>query len=200
MSVQTQINRINGQVSEQTDLIAQLKGAITENVSKTSNEVSEQATLIAEIKTALEGKAGSGSGGEDVTAETAAYTEKLVELETAIIALEIELEGKATGGGVSVETYTGTIFVDDGPNSEVTMVYYTDDTFTLRSELVPVIGYLLPGEPLSITVAANTVVFVATNRNVSIQGNDIRFLNYDYHSTNGSGICPIANGFVINLV
>lgn len=61
MSVQTQINRITDAVSDQTDLISQLKGAINENVSKTSNEVSEQASLIAEIKTALEGKAGGGT-------------------------------------------------------------------------------------------------------------------------------------------
>ena len=45
----------------QADLIARLKGAIGENVSKTANEVAEQATLIAEIKTALEGKAGGGT-------------------------------------------------------------------------------------------------------------------------------------------
>ena len=57
------VERISGAVSDQTDLISQLKGAINENVSKTSNEVSEQASLIAQIKAALEGKAVSGGGG-----------------------------------------------------------------------------------------------------------------------------------------
>lgn len=44
------------------------------------------------------------NGGEDVTDETNAYTNKLVTLETAISALETELEGKASsgsGGGAS---------------------------------------------------------------------------------------------------
>lgn len=43
----------------------------------------------------------AGSGGEDVTEETVAYTEKLEELETAITALEAELEGKVAGGSGS---------------------------------------------------------------------------------------------------
>lgn len=37
----------------QADLIAQIKGAIGENVSKTANEVSEQAAIINQIKAAL---------------------------------------------------------------------------------------------------------------------------------------------------
>lgn len=47
--------------------------------------------------------------GEDVTTETSAYTTKLATLETAIAALESELEGKASGGssnGVEVEVIT----------------------------------------------------------------------------------------------
>lgn len=50
--------------------------------------------------------------GEDVTSETNAYTTKLATLETAITALETELQGKASGGsgsGGSVETCTITI-------------------------------------------------------------------------------------------
>ena len=53
MSVQTQINRINGEVSGQADLIDQIKGAINENVTKTTNEVSEQAAIINQIKAVL---------------------------------------------------------------------------------------------------------------------------------------------------
>ena len=48
-----EVERINGAVTAQTDLISQLKGAINENVSKTSNEVSEQALLIQQIKATL---------------------------------------------------------------------------------------------------------------------------------------------------
>lgn len=43
----------------------------------------------------------ANSAGEDIADETAAYTEKLAELGTAITALETELEGKAAGGGSS---------------------------------------------------------------------------------------------------
>lgn len=49
------------------------------------------------------------AGGEDVTAETNEYTEKLATLETAITALETELEGKASGGGSGDEVATCTI-------------------------------------------------------------------------------------------
>lgn len=51
----------------------------------------------------------AGSAGEDVTEETSEYTTKLEALETAITALENELEGKASGGGssgVELETIT----------------------------------------------------------------------------------------------
>lgn len=47
--------------------------------------------------------------GEDVTTETNAYTAKIGQLETAVAALESELEGKASGGssnGVEVEVIT----------------------------------------------------------------------------------------------
>lgn len=44
--------------------------------------------------------------GEDVTAETSAYTIKLASLETAISALESELEGKASGGASNEEKCT----------------------------------------------------------------------------------------------
>ena len=46
------------------------------------------------------------STGEDVTAETNAYTEKITQLTTAVTALENELAGKAGGGEVNLETCT----------------------------------------------------------------------------------------------
>lgn len=51
------------------------------------------------------------SNYEDVSTETTSYTTKLASLETAITALETELEGKASGGsgGGSVETCTVTM-------------------------------------------------------------------------------------------
>lgn len=70
------------------------------------NELSNQDNLISQIQTALQNKA--AATGEDVTSETIAYTTKLATLETAITALETELQGKASGGsgGGSVETCT----------------------------------------------------------------------------------------------
>ena len=68
--------------------------------------------------------------GEDVTSETSAYTSKLATLETAITALEAELQGKASGGsGGSVETISATITTLPEPGMEI---YYIDGTMTLQ--------------------------------------------------------------------
>lgn len=65
------------------------------------------------------------SSGEDVTAETTAYTTKLASLETAIAALETELAGKASGGsGGSVETCTVSI-LDGESRGNITFVCAT---------------------------------------------------------------------------
>ena len=54
------------------------------------------------------GVSGSATTGEDVTAETNAYTAELAELTTAVTALEEELAGKAAGGGGGLQVATGT--------------------------------------------------------------------------------------------
>ena len=54
------------------------------------------------------------SNYEDVGTETSAYTTKLTTLETAITALETELQGKASGGSGGVETCNVTITSDNG--------------------------------------------------------------------------------------
>jgi hypothetical protein len=66
--------------------------------------------------------------GEDVTSETSAYTSKLTTLETAITALEAELQGKASGGGGStnIETCTVTITLS-GRNIYVASNCYEDN-------------------------------------------------------------------------
>ena len=58
----------------------------------------------------------TGSGGEDVTDETNAYTDKLASLESAIGALEAELEGKASGG--EHEVYEGSYKVTPSVSSQ----------------------------------------------------------------------------------
>lgn len=68
--------------------------------------------------------------GEDVTSETEAYTTKLATLETAITALETELQGKASSGGSSnsgdwicVASFPST-FAADPEDSFMTYCYY----------------------------------------------------------------------------
>lgn len=71
-----------------------------------SNKIQLQTnnTKVASLIEVLQSKA--IPSGEDVAAETNAYTTKIASLETAITALEEELQGKASGGSCSVETCT----------------------------------------------------------------------------------------------
>lgn len=74
--------------------------------------VKGDANLVAEnIKSGVSifGVTGTLETGEDVTTETNDYTTKITQLESAVTALETELQGKASGGGGSVETCTVTI-------------------------------------------------------------------------------------------
>lgn len=132
---------------------------------------------------------GNGSGGEDVTAETTAYTEKLEALETAITALEAELEGKASGGG-NVEAWTGTISAMH-IGMEFT-VHYTDETLTHRTATV--IGWT---QDATITIAAGTLIYVGgvVVGIGSIGGSNVEFLIEDPYSL----ILPTANDFYIDI-
>ena len=126
--------------------------AMTSDVNDANAEVSSQTDLIAQITAALENKTNVPS--EDVDDETDAYTEKLASLETAITALETELEGKASGGS-TVEAWTGTVYGHNGLGEFPPMyVYYTDETSVAR---VIVVGQ---GEEATITIAANTYVII----------------------------------------
>lgn len=102
---------------------------INNNLAAISDEVDGQALEISRIRELLATKA--APSGEDVTAETNTYTEKIAQLTTAVTALETELAGKASGGGASsggsIEVWTGTVFGSRGLGltSECT-VHYID--------------------------------------------------------------------------
>ena len=134
----------------------------------------------------------ANSGGEDVADETAAYTEKLEELETAITALEAELEGKAAGGGVSVEAWTGTAYGNRGfgecPDVHVT---YVDETLAVRQAI------LLQNEEITITVAAGLPIAVYDYLDLSYVEN-YPGINIETLYPNAYVIVPTADGFIIN--
>lgn len=113
------------------------------NLGTVNAEVDTQAELISQISTVLEGKAG---GGEDVTAEVAAYTTKLAELDTALTALEQELAGKASGGsgGENAETCMVSISIPanyycvcDGMTAAIT----TPVTTTFENDFIFSLGW-----------------------------------------------------------
>lgn len=83
---------------------------LTTQAAKTITPSTSSQTAVAKdvYTTGVVTVAAIPSNYEDVATETSAYTTKLASLETAIVALENELEGKAGGssGGGSVDTCT----------------------------------------------------------------------------------------------
>jgi hypothetical protein len=97
--------------------------------------------------------------GEDVTTETNAYTTKLATLETAITALETELQGKASGGssdGGSIETCSVTVSCEDG-------ACYPAYTQYVDGNIISNYGFCGPGYPVTINnVICGSCVTVIT--------------------------------------
>lgn len=92
------------------------------------------------------------STGEDVTAETNEYTEKIAQLTTAVTALESELAGKASGGsGGTIETCTVTIKCNI-PLFGTETIAYVDGNQELKSVAFPMSGNL------NITVQKNNFI------------------------------------------
>lgn len=81
MSIETSVARVAGHIQNQTDLIQQVKTALTEteeNIGRTNTEISTQSDIIQQIKTALEGKA-AGGGVELPTLENEGSAEDLAQ-------------------------------------------------------------------------------------------------------------------------
>lgn len=102
-------------------------------------EVSEQTDLITQIKEVIETLPEAGNGddtGEDVTNETDTYGENIVRLTTAVTSLEQELAGKASSGSGSIETCTVTInFLSSGNPNYV----YISGSQLINGEIQPFI-------------------------------------------------------------
>lgn len=123
---------------------------LTTQAAKTITPSTSSQTAVAKDRytTGVVTVAAIPSNYEDVATETSAYTTKIASLETAIVALESALEGKAGSGsgGGSVETCTVALL-------SAGIYYYTDENMTLQS---------VEGAT-NITVVKNTMVGVESN-------------------------------------
>ena len=131
-AINENVTKTANSVSEQSTVIQQLKSAIGENVSKTSNEVSEQAALIAEIKTALEGKAGGGTVLPTLTnAGTASDLAQGKEL--------IDASGNVVTGSLEVAPYETYFQVEgmgyDNDKKEIYTGFYPDRNLILEKDM-----------------------------------------------------------------
>ena len=108
------------------------------------NIADNQATLLAQAISALESKASVGSDGEDVTAETTAYTNLLDDLEDAVNALP-DAGGGSSGG---VETCTVTITLGSAANLIAYATSYLDGVIS---------AVVAPGTNTSVYVLENVV-------------------------------------------
>ena len=133
---------VSGSATKQ--LTTQAAKTITPNTSSQTAVASGRYTTGAVTVAAIP------SNYEDVTDETTEYTNKLASLETAITALETELQGKASGGSgdglqtasVYVNGANGTIFNYVGVSGLTTV---TNPTETIQI-VVPSICYATPAD------------------------------------------------------
>jgi hypothetical protein len=129
--------------------------------------------------------------GEDVTAETNAYTTKLASLETAVSALEAELAGKASGGGGgTAETCTITIMAEAPVNNST--FYYADVSGTMCTQTVSGMDMMMGGT--TITCMKNSFIYAymtfdnvsgATFQNITRIDNNCIFVSGDATYTIG---------------
>ena len=121
MSIETSVARVAGHIQNQTDLIQQVKTALTEteeNIGRTNNEISTQSDIIQQIKTALEDKAAGGGGVELPTLENEGSAEDLAQGKQLIGA-----DGSVVTGNVD------TVAENDWRSGSHSNPYYEDYTF-----------------------------------------------------------------------
>ncbi len=170
---------------------------LTTQAAKTITPSTSSQTAVAKnvYTTGVVTVAAIPSNYEDVGTETNAYTTKLASLETAVTALETELQGKASGDSTSsVETLTGTVSAPGGLGSSGAIVYmYTNERLQL-DYVVKIAG----DDDSDITIAKNTSIIIATDptmeEDLDTIENIIAFINSSYSL---HAVIPTESGFYI---
>lgn len=119
------------------------------------------------------------STGEDVTAETNAYTTKIASLESAVSALENELAGKASGGSggeAALETCTVTI---SGTQANQSYFYYT----AIENGIITVKTAEATTLPISLSnCLCNSMLSMSSMSSISsTTGVEVLYTNSYYH-------------------
>ena len=168
---------VNSKMTALADEVRELCGvteplsidSMTSKVSNANEEVNTQTDLIAQIITALDGKAtGSGDNttatSEDVTDETNAYTSKIASLETAVAALENELDGKAGGGtgGGNFETCTIEITNEKQGGQSSTICYVSVEQNQIITNSINLNAWI----STSITCLCNSIIAISSQYSI----------------------------------
>lgn len=131
------------------------------------------------------------SNYEDVGTETNAYTTKLASLETAITALENELEGKASGGsgGASVETCTVYFFSGAERSHNAYGVYYENGEFSSYSMPIPDMSNI------DVEVIKNSFIVISSTlvTAIDIGSSDVTPISLDRTTISGASIIAVEN-------
>ena len=167
MGVQTQINRITGEVSTQQGLIGQLKeyvdgtttevavqknliAQIKEQADRTATEVSIQHDLIQQVKTTLKGK-GAGSGQLPAltnpgTAEDLAEGKQLIGADGSVITGLLVKGFAVKTGTTTIGGYNLVTLAQQGEESYIIVLLDSNNDNTRFSESAAIVNTLFGEE------------------------------------------------------
>ena len=141
------------------------------------------------------------STGEDVTAETNAYTEKITQLTSAVTALENELAGKASGGGASsTEKLVGVINYN---TTYDTIIHYTAPDGDYKTKSIIYQEASIEAEPIEIL--KNTLMTFSNTGGSFLGGPElhdvvgVEIIIDQYGDLYKTVLLPVENNFVINI-
>lgn len=104
------------------------------------------------------------------------------------------LEGKASGGGTTIEAWTGIITILAPLGSGAPSAYYIDETLTTR--ILGGDGSRIVNE--TITIAANTPIFISMREDLILNNAEDITADNDINNWNCIVIRPTANNFSIS--